>query len=139
MIQAKLRRSAEWALVRLLRIMGENDDRTAERDEGGVEDGGVGVVEVAGEVVKGERKAADEGSVEDGGVGVGGVTLCSARHRVRSRVGERQACGRGEAERRGGRGVNQYKNEFGERRPPRSGGWRLSRSRSRVLRFREVK
>ena len=27
----------------------------------------------------------------------------------------------------------------GERRPPRSGGWRVSRRRGRVFRFREVK
>ena len=31
------------------------------------------------------------------------------------------------------------KNEFGERRPARSGGWRMSRRLSRVLRFREMK
>ena len=36
-------------------------------------------------------------------------------------------------------GNHLLKNEFGERRLPRSGGWRVSQRRSRVLRFREVK
>ena len=47
--------------------MSENCDRTAERDGGGVEDGGVDVVEVVGESVEGEGKAADEDGAEDGG------------------------------------------------------------------------
>ena len=85
--------------MRFLRIMSENDDRTAERfraveqdkpagsvefagggvqgegkavDKDKVEDGGVGVVEVVGEGVEGDGKAVNEDGVEDGGVGVGG-------------------------------------------------------------------
>ena len=97
--------------MRFLRLMSENDDRTAERfravdkpadnvevvgkgvegdgkaaDEDGVEDGGVGVVEVVGEGVEGEGEAADEDGVGDGGVGVGGGEGGGRRTRLPCRM-----------------------------------------------------
>ena len=58
------------APVRFLRIMSENEDRTAERSW--AVDKPEGSIEVVGDSVEGEGKAADEDGVEDGGAGVGG-------------------------------------------------------------------
>ena len=56
--------------MRFIRIISEDGDRTAERSRAVGKP--AGSVEVVGEGVEGEGKAADENSVEDGGVGVGG-------------------------------------------------------------------